>query len=272
MSKLGLRIYSSCLFLHLFRMFHVITAIRKDVGFVEVQFCRTSVQGRYLLADDHGHVCDALVVNPETRCCPSKGGQYSCQGCKTDSQCCNSYEFCVSCCLDPARTQKEEVLKVKIAKPVTAGTYTSVFDYCAGRCRHSSESVVHENAYLSDAHHCFSLPANSSGITGPHIEARLGGINVVIGRQAESCDSVCKSNGLSCVATKLLVLNECDIIQKHMSCKGGCLPSLGSDQPAEVVDDAPKDLNPGACLYSREQRVLSCDGSHRHTKRLCPCA
>ncbi|CAM8975177.1 unnamed protein product [Rhodiola kirilowii] len=230
MSKLGLRIYSSCLFLHLFRMFHVITAIRKDVGFLEVQFCRTSVQGRYLLADDHGHVCDALVVNPETRCCPSKGGQYSCQGCKTDSQCCNSYEFCVSCCLDPARTQKEEVLKVKIAKPVTAG------------------------------------------ITGPHIEARLGGINVVIGRQAESCDSVCKSNGLSCVATKLLVLNECDIIQKHMSCKGGCLPSLGSDQPAEVVDDAPKDLNPGACLYSREQRVLSCDGSHRHTKRLCPCA
>ncbi|KAL9672500.1 hypothetical protein QQ045_028751 [Rhodiola kirilowii] len=182
MSKLGLRIYSSCLFLHLFRMFHVITAIRKDVGFLEVQFCRTSVQGRYLLADDHGHVCDALVVNPETRCCPSKGGQYSCQGCKTDSQCCNSYEFCVSCCLDPARTQKEEVLKVKIAKPVTAGTYTSVFDYCAGRCRHSSESVVHENAYLSDAHHCFSLPANSSGVTGPHIEARLGGINVVIGR------------------------------------------------------------------------------------------
>lgn len=27
-----------------------------------------------------------------------------------------------------------------------------------------------------------------------------------------------------------------------MSCKGGCLSSDGADQPAEVVDDAPRDL------------------------------
>lgn len=60
-------------------------------------------------------------------------------------------------------TPKELALKVKIAKPVTAGTYGSVFDFCAGRCRHSSESVVHENAYLSEFHHCFSIPSNSSG-------------------------------------------------------------------------------------------------------------
>uniref|UniRef100_A0A7N0UQD8 SREBP regulating gene protein n=1 Tax=Kalanchoe fedtschenkoi TaxID=63787 RepID=A0A7N0UQD8_KALFE len=199
------------LLLHLFRIFHSITAIRKDVGFPEPRFCRTSVQGRYLLADDNGHVCDALALDPETRCCPSTGGQYSCQGCNTISQCCDSYEFCVSCCLDPARTRKEEVLKVKIAKPVTAGTYSSVFDYCAGRCRHNSDSVIHENAYLSDAHHCFSLPANYSGVTVPLMEARLGGITVVVGRQAQSCDSVCKSKGQSCVATKLVVLNQCEM-------------------------------------------------------------
>ncbi|KAI9074452.1 hypothetical protein K1719_043571 [Acacia pycnantha] len=51
---------------------------------------------------------------------------------------------------------------VKIAKPASARTYASVFDYCAGRCRHSSARVVHENAYLSDFHHCFLLPSNSS--------------------------------------------------------------------------------------------------------------
>ncbi|KAK7846232.1 hypothetical protein CFP56_008145 [Quercus suber] len=119
---------------------------------------------------------------------------------------------------------------------------------------------VHENAYISDFHHCFSLPSNSSaGATNANLEGRLNGINVIVGRQGESCDSVCKSNGQSCVPNKLLVLNQCDIMQKYMSCKGACLASMGSDQPAEVVDDAPKNLNPGACLFTRTQSMLSCE-------------
>ncbi|KAG5224394.1 glycosyltransferase family protein [Salix suchowensis] len=109
------------------------------------------------------------------------------------------------------QTQEAQVLRVKIAKPSTAVSYTSVFDFCAGRCRHNSESVVHENAYLSDFHHCFSLPSNSSGANYTQLEARLGGINVVIGKQGESCDSACKSYGQSCVLNKLLVLNQCDM-------------------------------------------------------------
>ncbi|XP_050237546.1 uncharacterized protein LOC126687165 [Mercurialis annua] len=62
-----------------------------------------------------------------------------------------------------------------------------------------------------------------------------------------------------------VILRVC--LQKFMSCQGACLESMGTDQPAEVVDDAPKDLNPGACLYTRTQSMLSCDGSHRHTRR-----
>lgn len=144
-----------------------------------------------------------------------------------------SYEFCVSCCLNPSRTQKDLALNVKIAKPVTAGTYSSLFDFCMGRCRHNSESVVHENAYLSEFHHCFSIPSNSSGSSGAQAEARLAGINVVIGRQGESCNSVCKSSGQYCVPNKFLLLKP---MQKYLGCKGGCLASVGSDQPAEVVD------------------------------------
>uniref|UniRef100_A0A6N2M1U0 SREBP regulating gene protein n=1 Tax=Salix viminalis TaxID=40686 RepID=A0A6N2M1U0_SALVM len=136
---------------------------------------------------------------------------------------------------------------VKISKPSTAVSYTSVFDFCAGRCRHNSESVVHENAYLSDFHHCFSLPSNSSGANYTQLEARLGGINVVIGKQGESCDSACKSYGQSCVLNKLLVLNQCDIMRKYMGCKGACLASIGTDQPAEVVEDAPRHLE-HACI------------------------
>ncbi|CDP10038.1 unnamed protein product [Coffea canephora] len=249
-----------------------VSAIRKDVSLQENRHCRTTVQGRYLLSDDNGHVCDALSVDPKSRCCPIRGEQFSCHGCNLVSQCCNSYEYCVSCCLNPARTQKDLVLKLKIAKPVSAGTYSSIFYYCAGRCRHNSESVVHENAYLSDFHHCFSLPSNSSGDSDVQIEARLVGIKIIAGRQGESCDSVCKSNGQSCVPNKLALLNQCQIMQKYFSCKGSCLASIGADQPAEVVDDAPNDLNPGACLYTEKQSILSCDGSHQHTRRLCPCA
>ncbi|KAG2397817.1 hypothetical protein LR48_Vigan08g163300 [Vigna angularis] len=271
------------LILFIFSFSPTITAIRKDVSFQTIHPCKTTVQGRYLLSDENGYVCNALSVNSRSRCCPPKGEKFSCHECNLLSQCCNSYEYCVSCCLNPALTSKEQVLKMKVAKPATARTYTSVFDYCAGRCRHSSESVVHENAYISDFHHCFSLPSNSSyeicsfscieaGKNSTLIEARLNGINVVVGRQGESCNSVCKSRGQLCVPNKLAVLNNCDIIQKYMSCKGSCLSSVGSDQPAEVVYDAPMHLNPGSCLYTQTVSMLSCDGLHQHTRRLCPCA
>ncbi|XP_068665330.1 uncharacterized protein [Aristolochia californica] len=246
--------------------------IRKDGSFLEMLMCRTTVQGRYLISDDNGHVCNALSLDRQSRCCPRRGESYSCQGCNVVSQCCNSYEYCVSCCLNPARTPKELALKVKVAKPATAGTYASIFDFCAGRCRHNSASVVHENAYASDFHHCFSLPSNSTGAVDSVSDARLSGINVVVSKPGESCNLVCNSKGQLCVPNKLLVLNNCELLQKYMSCKGACFPSIGSDQPAEVVDDAPKQLNPGACLYTRSPGMLSCDGSHQQTRRLCPCA
>ncbi|KAL9240646.1 hypothetical protein vseg_014842 [Gypsophila vaccaria] len=246
-------------------------SIRDDIGF-QAPECRTTAQGRYLIADDSGYVCDALSVDSDSCCCPQKGNQFSCQGCNLISQCCNSYEFCVSCCLNPVKTRRELAVQVKIAKAETAGTYGTVFDFCAGRCRHNSESVVHENAYVSDFHHCYYLPSNSSGSSDKQMESKLAGINIVVGRQGESCDTVCKLRGQSCVPSRILMLNECEIMQKYLNCKGGCIASMGSDQPAEVVDDAPNSLYPGACLYTKSQKMLSCDGLHKHTRRLCPCA
>ncbi|WVZ86585.1 hypothetical protein U9M48_033340 [Paspalum notatum var. saurae] len=323
--------------------------IRKDIGFSEPIICRSTVQGRYLISDHNGYVCSAFSINPWSHCCPETGDRFSCQGCKLDLQCCNTYEYCVSCCLNPSKTKKEDVLKLKVAKPITAGTYTNVFDFCMGRCRHSSASVVHENAYTSDFHHCFSMQQNSSGSTESSSLSKLLGINVVVGRPGESCSLVCKVRGQSCVPSRLSVLNKCEI--------------LGPDQPAEVVDEAPTSLeaesinhllsgcvlsrevwawllrelklnvlpptsssrfcswwkrtatslekslrkgfnslvilvswelwkhrnacvfdgvrpqaqtvltqNPGACLYMQMDERLTCDGSHQHTRRLCPCA
>ncbi|KAF8046425.1 hypothetical protein N665_3719s0003 [Sinapis alba] len=273
MSTSGFRLFLGLLQLVGFLLLPLRTsAIRKDIGFLEERICRTTVQGRYLISDDEGNVCDALSLDSRTRCCPLKGERFSCHGCNILSQCCSSYEFCVSCCLNPTRTLVEKVVKVKVAKPATAGTYRTVFDFCAGRCRHSSESVVHENAYHSKFHHCFSLTSNASGANLTQVETRLLGIDVIVGRQGDSCDAVCKSRGQLCVMNKLSLLNQCDVMQRYMTCKGSCLASAGADQPAEVAEDAPRDLYPGACLYSRTQSMLSCDGSHQHTRRLCPCA
>ncbi|XP_022145116.1 uncharacterized protein LOC111014633 [Momordica charantia] len=267
------RLSLSLTFFHFLLLFSSrISAIRNNIGLEITSTCRSTVQGRYFLTDDKGYVCNALSIDPLSHCCLGNGEKFPCHGCNLVSQCCNSYEYCVSCCQGPSRTKREQILKIKIAKPASAGTYASVFDFCVGRCRHNSESVVHENAYHSDYHHCFSLPSYSSGVNSTQLEFRLNGINVVVGRQGESCDSVCKSNGQSCVPNKIAVLNQCDIMQKYLSCKGGCLASVGSDQPAEVAYSAPKELNPGACLYSSTQSMLSCDGSHQHTRRLCPCA
>ncbi|GAB2217923.1 hypothetical protein Droror1_Dr00001137 [Drosera rotundifolia] len=233
--------------------------------------CRSTVQGKYLLCDGNGYVCDSLSLDPASRCCPKKGEQFSCHGCNVVSQCCNSYEFCVSCCLNPSQTPEELAMQVKIARPLTAGTYANVFDFCAGRCRHNSESVVHENAYVSDFHHCFSLPSNGSGSGDTSPEGRIAGINIFVGRQGESCDSTCKARGLSCISSKLSSLNQCESMKKFMRCNGGCFASIGPDQPAEVADDAPKHLFPGACLYTKTKTMFTCDGFHQHTRRLCPC-
>ncbi|KAE9450535.1 hypothetical protein C3L33_17572, partial [Rhododendron williamsianum] len=82
----------------------------KDVGLKDKRICKTTVQGRYLLSDDWGilfaftshglyclleylldgytpltlltivgHVCDALSVDPVSRCCSGKGAQFDCQ-------------------------------------------------------------------------------------------------------------------------------------------------------------------------------------------------
>ncbi|KAH9301845.1 hypothetical protein KI387_013428, partial [Taxus chinensis] len=204
--------------------------------------CKNTIQGRHFLADDHGYVCGVLSINPFSGCCPQTSEQFSCQGCNLSSQCCDSYEFCVSCCLNPTQTGKELAIKMKVAKHATAGTYGSFFNYCTGSCRHNSASVVHENAYASEMHHCFSLQLNSSGLVMPLSQVELSDISIIIGRKGQSCTSVCKSRGQSCTLRRLLELNRCEVLQKYMSCKGACIGSIGSDQPAEVINDAPRHL------------------------------
>ncbi|RXM90729.1 UPF0454 protein C12orf49-like [Acipenser ruthenus] len=68
----------------------------------QINQCRNSIQGKVLLTDELGFVCqrEDLLVNG---CCnvnnPSTS-QYLCKSCSSNG-CCGVYEYCVSCCLQP---------------------------------------------------------------------------------------------------------------------------------------------------------------------------
>ncbi|KAI8004069.1 hypothetical protein LOK49_LG08G01839 [Camellia lanceoleosa] len=57
---------------------------------------------------------------------------------------------------------------------------------------------------------CISLV---EGTTDALVEARIASINVINGRQGESCDSLFKLNGQSCVSSKLSVLNQSEMVE-----------------------------------------------------------
>ncbi|CAN6821612.1 unnamed protein product [Brassica oleracea var. botrytis] len=54
-------------------------SISHSNGSLEERIFRTTIQGRYLIFDDEGNVCDALSLDSRTRCCPLKGERFSCQ-------------------------------------------------------------------------------------------------------------------------------------------------------------------------------------------------
>ncbi|CAH0382834.1 unnamed protein product [Bemisia tabaci] len=121
--------------------------------------CRNSVQGKVLIADDRGYVCnrgDLLF----TGCCnvnSESTKHYWCETCK-DNNCCSIYEYCISCCLHP---DKKELLQKVIGKAeqtfhVLLSSISDHFELCLAKCRTSSSSVQHENSYRDPkAKHCY---------------------------------------------------------------------------------------------------------------------
>lgn len=75
----------------------------KEYNLTETETCRNSEQGVKLIADERGFICareDLLV----TGCCNIKADNthlYYCKSCDEETQCCEVFEDCVSCCLNP---------------------------------------------------------------------------------------------------------------------------------------------------------------------------
>uniref|UniRef100_A0A8B9XFH0 SREBP regulating gene protein n=1 Tax=Bos mutus grunniens TaxID=30521 RepID=A0A8B9XFH0_BOSMU len=121
--------------------------------------CRNSIQGKHLITDELGYVCERrdLLVNG---CCNVNvpgTKQYCCDGCLS-SGCCSAYEYCVSCCLQP---NKQLLLERFLNRAAVAfqNLFMAVedhFELCLAKCRTSSQSVQHENTYRDPiAKYCY---------------------------------------------------------------------------------------------------------------------
>lgn len=74
----------------------------KEYNLTESESCRNSEQGIDLITDERGFICQRNDVLP-TGCCKIEAENthlYACTSCN-HYQCCEVYEFCVSCCLNP---------------------------------------------------------------------------------------------------------------------------------------------------------------------------
>ncbi|XP_077996215.1 SREBP regulating gene protein-like [Glandiceps talaboti] len=121
--------------------------------------CRNSVQGRVLVTDEKGFLCqrEDILANGCCDITSEKTILHCCDTCQ-DNGCCNIYEHCVSCCLQP---QKQQLLQGVLGRASKAfqilfSSVTDHFELCLAKCRTSSESVQHENTYRDpEAKYCY---------------------------------------------------------------------------------------------------------------------
>uniref|UniRef100_A0A8C4LV61 SREBP regulating gene protein n=1 Tax=Equus asinus asinus TaxID=83772 RepID=A0A8C4LV61_EQUAS len=131
--------------------------------------CRNSIQGKHLITDELGYVCERkdVLVNG---CCdvhvPSTR-QYSCDGCLS-SGCCSAYEHCVSCCLQPS---KQLLLERFLNRAAVAfqNLFMAVedhFELCLAKCRTSSQVRSCGGSNWTVAGGSLGLEANSKTCPG----------------------------------------------------------------------------------------------------------
>ncbi|XP_071179838.1 SREBP regulating gene protein-like [Mytilus edulis] len=121
--------------------------------------CRNSVQGKLIIVDERGYICNRTELD-NRGCCDvtlQHISKHRCDKCSSNG-CCEQFEFCVSCCLNPEKkTLLTRVLEE--ARQLGDRSLASVgdqFELCLAKCRTSSQSVQHENSYRNPkAKYCY---------------------------------------------------------------------------------------------------------------------
>lgn len=123
--------------------------------------CRNSVQGKVWIADDQGYICERSDVL-SNGCCDTNSTtsfKFSCNSCNNSTGCCETFESCVSCCMNPIN--KEELMSVLNEASALSNllllSVSDQFELCLAKCRTSSRSVQHENLYIDPRmKYCYS--------------------------------------------------------------------------------------------------------------------
>lgn len=226
--------------------------------------CVNSVQGKELLVDSRGVVCERQDVDADSGCCVQGLDRLSCRSCRHDLHCCHSYEYCISCCIGQ-QTEPTDSLQL--------------FGQCAAVCRTSSASIKHGNVYKHTYHHCYDklgpVALNASAFAPPAAAtpaASSTALSIVAGELGYSCEATCANRSLSCHDSLLSLVNSCSSLAAHFTCSG-CESSDGGDQPAWVSDVAGDSYPESRCLVQRADVSggLTCEGRHEKTRRLCVC-
>ncbi|XP_075290742.1 SREBP regulating gene protein isoform X2 [Opisthocomus hoazin] len=137
--------------------------------------CRNSVQGKLLITDELGYICERkdLLVNG---CCnvnvPSTK-LHSCDSCLPNG-CCSVYEYCVSCCLQP---NKQHLLERFLNRAAIAfqNLFMAVedrFELCLAKCRTSSQVEL----LMPSENQDLLLKARSESCVRPRIFRRKSSI------------------------------------------------------------------------------------------------
>lgn len=75
----------------------------KEFNLTDSETCKNSQQGVSLIVDERGFLCSRDDLK-STGCCNIQAENthiYYCETCDPASNCCEVYEHCVSCCLNP---------------------------------------------------------------------------------------------------------------------------------------------------------------------------
>lgn len=75
----------------------------KEFNLTDSEICKNSIQGINLIVDERGFLCSRDDLK-STGCCNIQAENthiYYCESCDKETKCCEVFEHCVSCCLNP---------------------------------------------------------------------------------------------------------------------------------------------------------------------------
>merc|ERR1712050_236005 len=91
---------------------------------------------------------------------------------------------------------------------------------------------------------------------------------MVAGKKGESCTAVCQARAMTCSVTDMHFLNNCNALEKHFGCEGGCAHQVGRELPVYVPDVTQPTYR--QCLVTFIS-TMDCKANHASTARLCAC-